>query len=398
MLIKKNIENEKQPLKLPAQIWILGFVSLLMDVSSEIVHGLLPVFLVSSLGASYSLVGVIEGAGEATAMAVKVFSGPLSDWLGKRKPLVLFGYALGALCKPLFAIATYPSMVFGARIFDRIGKGVRSAPRDALIADITHASIRGRAFGLRQSLDTVGAFIGPLLAIYLMSIFANNYRQVFWIAAIPGGLAAILILIGIKEPKTKLEKAKNIFSSSHLRVLGSRFWLVVLFGSVLQVARMSEAFLILRAQSVGVALSAAPIVLVVMNLVYSLAAYPAGWLSDNLKRERLLEIGMVFLILSNLCLGYGSSIGIVFVGIALWGLHLGFTQGILTALVADHCPSELIGTGFGIFNLAGAISLLIANTLAGAAWDFAGPQLTFAISGIIAASFLGTLLFKKRPL
>lgn len=367
-----------------------------MDISSEIVHGLLPVFLVTSLGASYSVVGFIQGVGESAAMVIKVFSGPLSDWIGKRKTIVFWGYALGALCKPLFALSSSSSMVLGARLLDRIGKGIRSAPRDALIADITPSTIRGRAFGLRQALDTVGGFLGPLLAIYLLAVFSGDYRKVFWIASIPGVMAAVLVLVAIREPDSKINRFGNKIGLKNWRLFSKNFWWIVGLGSLLQLARMSEAFLILRAQNVGVSLSLAPMVLVVMNVVYSLAAFPAGWLSDLLRRERLLELGLLVLFCADVILSLGSSVTSVFAGIVLWGLHLGLTQGVLTALIADHCPAEHMGTGFGIFNLMNAAGLLLGNSLAGAIWDLWGPQWTFGVSGIISIFvFLVFIFFRK---
>lgn len=355
-----------------------------MDVSSEMVHGLLPIFLVSALGASYTTVGFIEGIGEATAVALKVLSGPLSDWLGKRKPLVLLGYGMGALSKPLFAMATVPGLVLGARIFDRTGKGIRGAPRDALIADVVTPEARGAAFGLRQSLDTIGAVVGPILAIAIMWYSQNNYRLVFWLAVIPGLICLALILGGVREPEVKAGDRQKRFSLRGLSHFKRSFWVVAFAGGVSQLARFSEAFLILRAQSLGLALSLAPLVLIAMNVVYSLFAYPIGWISDRWPRARLIGIGFIVLALADVVLAFGTSLISAFAGIVLWGLHLGFTQGLLSALVADTSAPEFRGTAYGVFNLFSAVALLIASALAGWLWDDFGPAVTFLTGGVLA--------------
>lgn len=392
---------------MPKTIWALGFVSLLMDTSSEIVHGLLPVFLISVLGASYSMVGLIEGVGEASSLIIKVFSGPLSDWWGKRKPLVLLGYSMGAISKPLFAIAPTPLLVLGARLFDRTGKGIRGAPRDALVADTAPAELRGEAFGLRQSLDTVGAFLGPLLAILLMSLTNGNYRLIFWIAVVPGILSVIVLIFGVKEPEEKHSQEQKRLSWNSVREFRFVFWIVVIAGAIFQLARFSEAFLILRAQNLGLSLSLAPAILVAMNIVYSISAYPIGWLSDRIRREWLLLAGILVLILSDLILGFGNNLTHVFAGVILWGLHMGLTQGILAALVADTSPQPLRGTAYGLFNLFSAIALLLASGIAGVLWDKFGPQTTFitsagfAFSGMIVLGLANTIKrssLRKVPL
>jgi len=382
--------------KMPKTIWALGFVSLLMDISSEIVHGLLPVFLISVLGASYTMVGLIEGFGEASTLVIKVFSGPLSDWLGKRKPLVLIGYTMGALSKPLFAIALNPGMVFGARLFDRVGKGIRGAPRDALIADVATAEVRGQAFGLRQSLDTVGAFFGPLLAILLMAAFNGNYRIVFWLATIPGVLCVLLILFGVKEPELKETESEKKLHFGVVFQFGSSFWFVAIAGAFFQLSRFSEAFLILRAENVGLSLAWTPLVLVAMNVVYGLSAYPVGWLSDQLQRGWFIIMGSIILIAANAFLGFGNSLTSIFIGVSLWGLHMGLTQGVLAALVADTCPPSYRGTAFGVFNLFSAVALLLASAVAGFLWDSYGPTFMFAISGSFAFIGLVVLLFSRK--
>jgi MFS family permease len=375
-------------MRLPRGIWVLGFVSLLMDISSEMVHSLLPMFLVGTLGASALTVGIIEGLAESTALVVKVFSGALSDYLGKRKALAVFGYALGALSKPVFAIATSTGMVVAARLVDRVGKGIRGAPRDALVADIAPPAMRGAAFGLRQSLDTVGAFTGPLLAVGLMLLWANDFRLVFWVAVIPGLLSVALLLFGLREPERKAQGHRvNPISRENLRRLGLGYWWVVTIGALFTLARFSEAFLVLRAQQTGVATALVPLVMVAMNLVYSGAAYPFGWLSDRMSHGRLLALGLAVLIAADLVLASGSGWQTILAGVLLWGLHMGMTQGLLATMVADTAPADLRGTAYGMFNLVSGVSLLIASGVAGWLWDVYGAPATFyggAVFGAVA--------------
>ncbi|GLR26353.1 MFS transporter [Limnobacter litoralis] len=366
---------------IPRSIWALGFVSLLMDISSEMVHSLLPLFLTGVLGASAVWVGLIEGVGEATAMLVKVFSGPLSDYLGKRKPLAVFGYTLGALSKPLFALAPTVGWVMGARVTDRIGKGIRGAPRDALIADLTDHTNRGAAYGLRQSLDTIGALLGPLLAVWLMVLLHDEYRKVFWMAAVPGLLAASLLILAVREPaaevKSSAQARVNPLQFDALRSFPKAFWWVVGIGGVFSLCRFSEAFLVLRAQQTGLELAYAPMVIVVMSLVYSVSAFPLGKLSDKMDARWLLMIGVVVLVCADLTLGAFHSVYSVMAGVALWGLHMGFTQGVLSALVARNSPKHLRGTAFGLFNLISGLTILGASLLAGVLWEDFGSAYTF---------------------
>jgi MFS family permease len=379
--------------QIPPTVWALGFVSLLMDISSEIIHALLPVYLVTVLGVSMLTVGLIEGIAEATASIVKVFSGALSDWLGKRKFLAVLGYGLAAFTKPIFPLASSVSWLFAARFIDRIGKGIRGAPRDALIADIAPAHLRGASFGLRQSLDTVGAFLGPALAIGLMWLFANNFQAVFWVAVIPAFFALGLLVFAVREPERPagLRQVRAPLSLAELKQLGRAYWWVVGVAVVFSIARFSEAFLILRAQAVGVPLVLVPIVLVLMNLVYALAAYPAGVLSDNANRITVLAAGFAILVAADLVFALTGSIVGVAIGVALWGLHMGFTQGLLATLVADTAPPELRGTAYGIFNLLSGLALLVASVLAGALWDIVGFEATFLAGAAFTAVALAGL-------
>jgi MFS family permease len=383
---------------IPAGVWTLGLVSLLMDVSSEMIHALLPVYLVTVLGISTLAVGIIEGIAEATAAIVKVFSGALSDWLGRRKMLATAGYALAAFTKPVFPLATTVGWFIAARFVDRIGKGLRGAPRDALVADVSPTPLRGASFGLRQSLDTVGAFMGPLLAIAFMWLTADDFQAVFWIAVLPAFLSVALIIFAVSEPDRPpgLRTVKSPLSLAELRRLGPAYWWVVLVAAVFTLARFSEAFLVLRAQSVGLSLMLVPAVLVVMNVVYAAAAYPAGVLSDNGDRGRVLIAGLAMLIAADLVLAIAPAIAGVLTGVALWGLHMGFTQGLLAALVADMVPPELRRTAFGMFNLVSGLALLAASIIAGALWDAIGPQATFLTGAGLAAAAAGGLLIMRH--
>lgn len=376
--------------EIPPAVWALGFVSLLMDVSSEIIHALLPVYLVTVLGASMLTVGLIEGIAEATASITKVFSGALSDWLGKRKLLAVIGYGLAAFSKPIFPLAPSVSWLVTARFIDRIGKGIRGAPRDALLADIAPAHLRGASFGLRQSLDTVGAFVGPALAVGLMWLTANNFQAVFWVAVIPAFLAVGLLLLAVREPQRPpgLRKVQSPFSLAELKRLGLAYWWVVGIAVVFSIARFSEAFLILRAQAVGLPVALVPLVLVLMNVVYAFAAYPAGVLSDRANRTTILGTGFGLLVAADLVLAFTNGLAGVAAGVVLWGLHMGFTQGLLATLVADTAPPELRGTAYGIFNLLCGLAMLVASVLAGALWDSVGPQITF----LAGAAFTGLAL------
>jgi MFS family permease len=383
--------------KLPRSIWVLGFVSLFMDISSELVHSLLPIFMTTVLGASMVTVGIIEGVAEGIAATTKVFSGAVSDYFRKRKLLAVIGYALGALSKPVFPLATTIGWVFGARFVDRIGKGIRGAPRDALIADITPPPLRGAAFGLRQALDSVGAFVGPLLAVVYMILFANNIKAVLWVAVVPAFIAVFLLIFALREPEPT---ESTTYSRNHLtlrdaKCLPLRYWLVVMLGAVFTLARFSEAFLILRAQDVGLAIAYVPGIMIVMNIVYSLFAYPAGVAADRLSARKLLVFGLGLLVAADVILAMAASPPLAFLGVAFWGLHMAFTQGLLSKLVADTAPSELRGTAFGVFNLVSGGVLLLASIIAGSLWSIYGASATFIAGASFAALAAMGLLFYR---
>ncbi|WP_082524477.1 MFS transporter [Pseudorhodoferax sp. Leaf274] len=382
----------------PRSVWALGFVSMFMDISSEMVHALLPIYMVAVLGTSVLAVGLIEGIAEATASIVKVFSGAISDRFGKRKLLAVVGYGLGALTKPVFPLAGTLDWLVGARFVDRIGKGIRGAPRDALVADVTPPALRGTAYGLRQTLDTIGAFTGPLLAMGLMWWTANNYRLVFWLAVIPAFIAVAVLVAFVREPRlpAATRPRKLPLRKSELVRLGAPYWWVVGIGLVFTLARFSEAFLILRAQAVGLAPMWAPAVLVVMGVAYSLSAYPAGVLSDRRPRQDVLLAGLALLIAADLVLAFVPGLWGLGLGVALWGLHMGFTQGLFNALIADSAPDDLRGTAFGMFNLLTGVALLLASVIAGALWDLVGFQGTFACGALFAALTAAGLLLRRR--
>ena len=395
-IMSRDLPPNPPSIRIPSGVWVLGFVSLLMDVSSEMIHSLLPLFMVTTLGAGTIAVGIVEGLAESLALVVKVFSGTLSDYLGKRKELALLGYGLGALTKPLFALATGIGLVLAARLLDRVGKGVRGAPRDALIADITPSQLRGAAFGLRQALDTVGAFLGPLLAVGLMLLWANDFRAVFWVAVIPGLLAVALLLFGVREPAQvqKIQKRTNPISRDNLIRLGPAYWWVVGIGSVFTLARFSEAFLVLRAQQGGIPIALVPLVMVAMNVIYAFSAYPFGKLSDSMSHRKLLTLGLLVLIGADLVLATNDHWGVVLWGVGLWGLHMGMTQGLLATMVADTAPADLRGTAYGFFNLASGLAMLIASALAGLLWDWLGASFTFyAGAAFSVITILGITLY-----
>ena len=383
--------------KLPSGIWVLGFVSLFMDISSELVHSLLPIFMTTVLGASMGTVGIIEGVAEGIAATMKVFSGAVSDYFRKRKLLAVIGYALGALTKPFFPLATTIGMVFGARFVDRVGKGIRGAPRDALIADITPPALRGAAYGLRQALDSVGAFVGPLLAVVFMVLFTNDIKAVLWVAVIPAFIAVFLLMVALREPEPAESalSAGNPVTLRDSRRLPLRFWLVVTLGAVFTLARFSEAFLILRAQDVGLAIAYVPSIMIVMNIAYALFAYPAGVLADRVSARKLLVFGLGLLVVADVILALADSPSLAFLGVAFWGLHMSFTQGLLSKLVADTAPCELRGTAFGMFNLVSGGMLLLASVIAGTLWSRYGAPATFIAGASFAVLSAVGLLFYR---
>ena len=383
---------------IPRGVWALGLVSMFMDISSEMIHALLPIYLVNVLGTSMTTVGFIEGIAEATAMITKVFSGTLSDWLGKRKLLAVIGYGLAAFTKPVFPLAGTVSWFVAARFVDRIGKGIRGAPRDALVADIAPEHARGASFGVRQSLDTIGAFIGPLLAIGLMLLTSNSFTLVFWVAVVPAFIAFAVLLFGVEEPEKHRREAngKRRLRLADATRLSGAFWAVVGVGALLTLARFSEAFLVLKAQTVGVPIALVPAVLIAMNIVYALVSYPAGALSDRINRNTILIGGIGMLVIADFVLAFSTAFPTVLIGVVFWGLHMGLTQGLLAALVTDTAPEDLRGTAFGVFNVANGAAMLASSVIAGGLWDAFGPKMTFlAGAALTAVSLIGLFIASR---
>ena len=385
--------------KLPKGIWALGFVSMFMDISSELVHSLLPILMATTLGASVVTIGIVEGFAEAAAAITKVFSGVISDYFQKRKFLAVVGYGLAAITKPIFPLATSIGWVFGARFVDRIGKGIRGAPRDALVAEIAPAQLRGAAYGLRQALDSVGAFVGPLLAVAFMIWLANDIKAVLWVAVLPAFIAVFLLIIVVREPESLNHAAahRNLLTFNNAKRLRLRYWLVVGLGAVFTLARFSEAFLILRAQDVGLAIGYVPVIMIVMNVAYSIFAYPAGAAADRFSASTLLLCGLGILVTADIVLAIATSPGIALLGSSFWGLHMAFTQGLLSKLVADTAPADLRGTAFGIFNLISGGALLLASVIAGSLWSMFGASATFIAGASFAAlAAMGLLLYRSN--
>ncbi len=382
---------------IPRGVWVLGLVSLCMDLSSELVHALLPLYMAGALGASMLTIGLVEGIAEATALIVKVFSGVLSDVFRRRKPLVLLGYGLAAVTKVVFPLASTLAWVVGARFVDRVGKGIRGAPRDALIADLAPPDLRGASFGLRQALDTVGGVGGPLLALAAMALFAGSFEAAFWVAVVPAGLAVLLLVFGVREPERPVGAGagRPRLAWRDVRRLPRDYWLVVGIAALLTLARFSEAFLVLRGRDLGLSVAQAPWVMVVMSAVYAAVSYPAGTAFDRGQGTRLLTAGLGALVAADLALAFAPSPPLLFVGAALWGLHMGLTQGLLAALVAVHSPADLRGSAFGAFNLVCGGALLGASALAGGLWDAYGPRTTF-VAGALFTVVAGVALRRYR--
>lgn len=385
--------------RLPTTVWALGIVSLLTDVSSELVHALLPLLLAGPLGASMLMIGLIEGAAEATASIVKLFSGALSDRIGRRKPLIVAGYGLAALTKLVFPLANSAGLVLGARLADRLGKGIRGAPRDALIADVTPPEQRGAAYGLRQSLDTVGAVIGPLAAMGLM-LWLLDARAALWFAAIPGLLAVLVLLVYVREPEQHAGERKPGLRLRDWRALDAPVWGVIGLAFLLNLARFGEGFLVLRMRDAGFGDGLAPLALVLMSLAFTLTAYPVGWWADRVSRRALLLTGVALLIVADLVFALVPGRVGAAVGVLLWGVHLGFTQGLLSAMLSDVAPKALRGTAFGVFHLLGGIALLVASLAAGALWQWQGATTMFLVAAgvaLLALLFLAAKRDRKGP-
>jgi len=383
--------------RLPRNVVALGLVSLLMGASSQMIHSLLPLFLVMVLGASTVSVGIIEGIAEATNSMARVLSGTLSDWLGRRKPLVVLGYGLAALSKPLFPLSGDVATVLVARFIDRMGKGIRDAPRDALLADQLPSNARGSGFGLRLTLFTVGSVVGPLMASGIMLASGGDFRLVFWVAVIPAFFSVAVLVIGVKEPPNNRMIGEQRFSIRELGKLPAIFWWVVLITAMLELARFSQAFLLLKAKEVGVEAALVPSFLMLMSVAYGLTAYPCGILADHMNRRLQLGIGVMVLLCGDVVLATAGTIGMTAIGTGLWGFQMGIIQGLLAASVADAAPEHLRGTAFGIYYLADGAASLLASSGAGVLWMIGGSGLTFGIGASLAAAVAFMLVLGPLP-
>lgn len=384
-------------IRIPRTVWVLGFVSLLMDISSEMIHALLPLFMAGTLGASAIWIGLVEGIGEGTALIAKVFSGVVADRFGHKKRLVFAGYFLGVISKPVFALAGSMPVVLAARFFDRIGKGLRGAPRDAIVADVTDESIRGAAYGLRQSLDAAGAFVGPLLATLLLLLWTEDLRSIFWIALIPGAACLALILFGVEDNVTPTVNTKRIAWKDLKSVMTPAFVQLVILGTLFSLARFSNAFIVLRAADIGIEHAWIPMAVVLMNITFSLSSYPFGKLADKLNPMKLLALGIVLLALANLLFAYAENYRILAAGIVLFGMHLGATQGIFSTIISEIAPSEVRATAFGIFNFFSGLALLASGLVAGSLWEYMGAQYCFG-GGVVFALITLSLIPRFKQL
>jgi len=383
--------------RLSPNIALLGLVSLLTATSSAMVYGLLPVFLVKVLGASIGIVGVMEGLAEASNSAMRLLSGITSDWIGRRKPVVAFGYLLSAANKLVFPMAESVSIVFVARLVDRFGKGVRDAPRDALISDLTPSHIRGSGFGLRTALYTMGFVLGPLAAIGLMVASGDNFRLVFAIAVAPAFAAVGILLFAIGEdPAQSSREARFRIRLSHLSRLPAAFWWSISVASLLSLARYSPAFLVLKASDVGIDPAFVPLILVFTHTVFSAAAYPFGALADRVDHRLQLALAVAVLLAADLVLAAGGTMVTAFLGASLWGLQMGVSEGLLSASVANAAPDDLRGTAFGIYQLAFGLAAFGASGTAGALWSIGGPPLAFGVSACVAAGVVPVLAFRPK--
>ncbi len=388
-----NLRRER----IPRTVWVLGGVSLFMDMSSELVHAILPVYLTTVLGLSVLAVGIIEGVAEATASMLKVVSGFLSDRFATRKPLALLGYGLAALTKPVFPMADTAFGVVAARFVDRVGKGIRGAPRDAIVADVTPPHLRDAAYGLRQSLDTVGAFTGPLLAMLFLWLWAGDLRMVLWVAVVPAVIAVGLLAFGVEEPPMQTPQRRTAaLQFAAMGHLPTGFWHLLVLTALFSLARLSEAFLVLRAQELQLALLWIPLVMIVMSAVYSLSSYPAGLLATRFGKNALFAASLVALVAATSVLAWLPGTPGLWLGVALWGLHMGLSQGGLSAAVAEFAPAELRATAFGLFHFVTGIFQLLSGAFAGWLWAYHGSSAAFMAGTAWALLALAVLVAQGR--
>jgi MFS family permease len=361
---------------------MLGLVSLLMGASSYMIISILPVFLVTVLGATVTSVGWIEGIAEATNSVAKIFSGTLSDRLGRRKSLVVLGYALAAFVKPVFAVAGDVATILFARFADRLGKGLRDAPRDALIADELPVRTRGAGYGLRIALFTIGCVCGPLLASLILFASGDDFRLVFWIAVIPALLSVAVLVFGVAE--VRQDNGDLTFALRDLRRMPALLWGTIAVATMLALARFSQAFLLLKAKQVGVDAAMVPLFMTLMGLVYGIAAFPCGALADRIDRRVQIRVGIGVLFGCYLVLATATDPWQAALGAALWGLQMGIIEGLMAAAISDAAPANLRGTAFGLYYFCTGLASLAASVAAGILWAQGGPALTFTIGAAVA--------------
>jgi MFS family permease len=391
-----SASDPPRPKRLSPNVAALGFVSLLTAISSAMIYGLLPVFLVKVLGVNVASVGLIEGMAESANSLIKIVSGTASDRIGRRMPLVIFGYTLSAVVKTLFPLAGAASTVLAARVLDRLGKGIRDAPRDAFLTDMTAPGLRGTSFGLRLALAIAGFVFGPFFAVGLMRLSGDDFRLVFWIALIPAFLSIIVLILAVKEmPFNHQPGGRGLrFQRGDLNALPVAFWWAIVIASLLSLARFSPAFLVLKAHATGVDAAYVPMILGLMYFVYSVTAYPFGVLADRFDRRLQLGIGTLILVGADAVLAHAQTIWGAAFGAALWGLQMGVTQPVIGAIVADAAPERLRGAAFGIYDLTIGLAAFAASSGAGILWSISGPGTAFGVSASIASGVALMLLLQ----
>jgi MFS family permease len=382
--------DDQKICSLHRNIFFTGVVSFFMDFSSEMVYPLVPIFLSSVLGVQKSVIGLIEGIAESTASLLKVFSGWLSDRLGHRKWLMVIGYGISTLSRPLVATAPNWGQVLASRFMDRFGKGIRNAPRDALIAESCEDLRLGRSFGFHRGMDTLGAVVGPAVAFGLLTYFNGQYRLVFWLSMIPGALAVLTIIFFIREirvcPILEAERPKlgwKSFSGSY------KFFIVV--ATLFSLGNSSDVFLILRAQNVGVPVAVIPLVYLTYNVIYSLGALPAGILSDRIGPKPIIFLAFIFFGFIYLGFAKASQPSHIWWLFIFYGIFMAMTEGVQKAFLTTLIPKEFKATGFGLYNTLIGLAVLPASLIAGILWDRLGPQATFLYG--TATAWLAAFLF-----
>lgn len=359
-----------------------------MKISSVIVFTLSPLFMTQVLGASIFAVGILEGILEVITLLARIFSGIISDYIHKRKSIIVVGYIFALISRPFLALATRMEDVFLGRAFDRIGNGLDATPRDALVGDLAPPQIKGACYGLRESLSRAGSFAGALLVMALLWLTEGNFSLVFWIGSIPTVLALMVLVIFVKDSpnqQAQHKKPTHKFKLKDLKKLPLPFWLILLLSGLFMLSNFSGAFLILRAEQTGLDLHLTSLVMIIQNLATAGTAYPVGYLSDKMGRRSMMGVGIVLIVCSDLLLAWGGSLYTILGGVLLWGAEIGITQSILAVFLADTCPQDLRGTGFGLFHFINGCCLLLANVFAGWIWHDVNPSAMFLASAVMAS-------------